>query len=55
MLDENGHDWEKPALRQRMVGNYLEVCVQCGVERVGPQSREECSGDPPPGRRHRTS
>jgi hypothetical protein len=55
MRDENGHNWEKPPLRQRMVGNYLEVCVQCGVERVGPQSKEECSGDPPSVPRHRKS
>ena len=55
MRDENGHDWEKPPLRQRMVGDYLEVCVQCGVERVGPQTNKECSGDPPSGPRHRKS
>jgi hypothetical protein len=42
--DENGHDWQRPALRQRMVGDYLEVCVQCGMERVGPRTKEECPG-----------
>jgi hypothetical protein len=44
MRDEQGHDWMRPPLRQRMVGGYLDVCVNCGVERVGPQSKEECSG-----------
>jgi hypothetical protein len=44
VLDENGHDWQKPPLRQRMVGNYLEVCGLCGMERVGPRTREPCSG-----------
>lgn len=44
MRDEYGHDWEKPPLRQRMVGNYLEVCVKCGMERVGPRTKEGCPG-----------
>ena len=54
MRDEQGHDWMRPPLRQRMVGGYLDVCVNCGIERVGPQSKEECSeqpaelGDPEP-------
>ncbi len=52
MRDEQGHDWERPPLRDRMVGDYLEVCVNCGIERIGPQSREKCSGQSP-GPRHR--
>jgi hypothetical protein len=52
MRDALRHDWIRPPLRQRMVGDYLEVCVNCGIERLGPQSREECSGQPP-GPRHR--
>ena len=46
MRDEQGHDWMRPPLRQRMVGGYLDVCVNCGIERVGPQSKEECSEQP---------
>ncbi len=46
MRDEKGHDWTRPPLRQRMVGGYLDVCVNCGIERVGPQSKEECAGQP---------
>jgi hypothetical protein len=46
MRDEQGHDWQRPKLRQRMVGDYLEVCANCGIERIGPQSREECSKQP---------
>jgi hypothetical protein len=42
--DEYGHDWQKPPLRQRMVGDYLDVCAQCGIERVGPGTKEECLG-----------
>jgi hypothetical protein len=26
------------------VVDYLAVCVQCGIERVGPRTKEECSG-----------
>ena len=44
VLDENGHDWQKPPLRERMVGSYLEVCVHCGMERVGPRTKETCPG-----------
>ena len=47
VVDEYGHDWQKPPLRQRMVGDYLEVCVQCGMERVGPRTKEGCAGEPP--------
>ena len=47
VVDEYGHDWQKPALRQRMVGDYLEVCVHCGLERVGPRTKESCAGAPP--------
>lgn len=46
VVDEYGHDWQKPPLRQRMVGDYLEVCVQCGIERVGPRTKESCAGAP---------
>ena len=42
--DEYGHDWQKPPLRQRMVGDYLEVCTQCGMERVGPKTKGRCPG-----------
>lgn len=44
MRDEYGHDWQKPPLRQRMVGDYLEVCERCGMERVGPRTKEPCTG-----------
>ena len=47
VVDEYGHDWQKPPLRQRMVGDYLQVCVQCGMERVGPRTKESCAGEPP--------
>jgi hypothetical protein len=47
MRDEYGHDWKKPPLRQRMVGNYLEVCVQCGMERVGPRTKDRCPARDP--------
>ncbi len=47
MRDEYGHDWEKPPLRQRMVGDYLEVCVKCGMERIGPRTKEACPGADP--------
>ena len=46
MRDEQGHDWNRPPLRQRMVGSYLEVCANCGIERLGQQSREECPEQP---------
>jgi hypothetical protein len=46
MRDEQGHDWMRPPLRQRMVGGYLDVCVNCGIERVGTQSKAECSEQP---------
>jgi hypothetical protein len=46
MLDEYGHDWKKPPFLQRLVGDYLEVCVKCGLERVGPATRTECRGSP---------
>ena len=47
MVDEYGHDWQKPPLRQRMVGDYLDVCAQCGIERVGPRTKEVCTGTAP--------
>jgi hypothetical protein len=56
VVDEYGHDWQKPPLRLRMVGDYLEVCVQCGLERVGPRTKESCAGAPQSARyepRHR--
>jgi hypothetical protein len=46
MRDEQGHDWQRPRLRQRMVGDYLEVCANCGIERIGPLSGEVCSEQP---------
>lgn len=52
MRDEHGHDWKRPPLRNRMAGDYLDVCLNCGVERVGPPSKEECPGHSP-GRPHR--
>ena len=49
MLDEHGHDWNKPPFLQRLVGDYLEVCANCGIERVGPTTKGECPGRPAKG------
>ena len=46
MLDENGHDWNRPPFLQRLVGDYLDVCANCGMERVGSATQAECPGRP---------
>lgn len=46
MLDEKGHDWRRPPFLHRLVGDYLDVCANCGIERVGPVTQAECPGRP---------